>query len=260
MKSALLATAPTLRLADSDGDGERDADEGFGDADADGVPDYLDAIVQSHVLQSKEAVSDQYLIESEPGLQLRMGALAMATGVAQAGISQNDIVDHAEGVTADSGFFFDGGLFDFTVEALPSAGASISVVLPQLRQIPSGALYRKLGPAGWAAFYEDDNNRLASAAGERGYCPPPNDAAYGAGLSAGHWCVQLTIQDGGPNDADGLANYRVEDPGGVAQPRAVQSQEVPAAVSGGSGGGGSLGWWVLLALVLVTFGRRPRVD
>lgn len=252
----LLATAPTLRLADSDGDGVRDTDEGFGDADADGVPDYLDAVSQANVLQSQEAVSDQYLVESEPGLQLRLGELAMATGVAQAGISQNDVVDHAAGQSADSEYYFDGGLYDFNVEALPSAGASVSVVLPQLRQIPAGAVYRKLGPAGWAAFYEDDNNRLASAAGERGYCPPPNDAAYTSGLTAGHWCVQLTIQDGGPNDADGLANHRVEDPGGVAQPRVVQSQVAPAPVSGSSSGGGALGWLMLSGLVLLARGRR----
>ena len=31
-----------------------------------------------------------------------------------------------------------------------------------------------------------------------------------------YWCVQLTIEDGGPNDADGVANQEIVDPGGVA--------------------------------------------
>ena len=36
------------------------------------------------------------------------------------------------------------------------------------------------------------------------------------GLTEGHWCVQITIEDGGENDDDQLANNQIVDPGGVA--------------------------------------------
>ena len=83
-----------------------------------------------------------------------------------------------------------------------------------------------------------------SAAGEKGYCPPPGDVAYKAGLSQGNWCLQLTIEDGGPNDTDGLANNRVTDPGGVG--RILSSVNVSS-----SGGGG--GVWNPLVSVLSIF-------
>ena len=49
------------------------------------------------------------------------------------------------------------------------------------------------------------------------YDPEPNDARWVEGLTAGDWCVKLTIKDGGPNDVDGLANGMVVDPGGLAR-------------------------------------------
>src|SRR5690606_11810863 len=65
-------------------------------------------------------------------------------------------------------------------------------------------------------FVSNSNNQLMSSAGEPGYCPPPGDSSWQSGLTAGHRCVQLTIEDGGPNDADGLANGSIVDPGGIA--------------------------------------------
>jgi hypothetical protein len=78
-------------------------------------------------------------------------------------------------------------------------------------------MYRKLTPInGWVDFVVDVNNQFASSQGSLGFCPPPGDASWSIGLSEGHWCVQLTIEDGGPNDDDGLANGSIDDPGGVA--------------------------------------------
>ena len=55
-----------------------------------------------------------------------------------------------------------------------------------------------------------------SAAGDPGVCPAAGSASYADGLTAGHHCVQLVVEDGGANDADGLANGVIRDPGGVA--------------------------------------------
>jgi hypothetical protein len=78
-------------------------------------------------------------------------------------------------------------------------------------------LYRKFTRVnGWVDFVVDVNNQFASSQGNLGFCPPPGDASWSIGLNEGHWCVQLTIEDGGPNDDDGLANSSINDPGGVS--------------------------------------------
>ncbi|YCO04958.1 choice-of-anchor U domain-containing protein [Vibrio sp. VNB-15] len=41
-------------------------------------------------------------------------------------------------------------------------------------------------------------------------------ASWIDGLNEGHWCVQVTIKDGGPNDDDNIANGTIIDPSGVA--------------------------------------------
>jgi len=93
----------------------------------------------------------------------------------------------------------------------------VKIVLPQYLPIPTNAVYRKYTAAnGWIEFVVDANNRYASSPGDVGYCPPPNDISWTDGLTQGHWCVQLTLEDGGPNDDDGLANRTIVDPGGVA--------------------------------------------
>jgi hypothetical protein len=69
---------------------------------------------------------------------------------------------------------------------------------------------------GWQNFLEDGNNQVQSGSEIQGSCPQIDDSIYTAGLTAGNFCVQLTIADGGPNDADGVANGAVRDPGGIA--------------------------------------------
>lgn len=46
----------------------------------------------------------------------------------------------------------------------------------------------------------------------------PGSGAWVDGLTIGHGCLQLTLQDGGPNDADFAANGVIRDPGGLAVP------------------------------------------
>jgi len=87
---------------------------------------------------------------------------------------------------------------------------------------------------------EDGSNFIASATGETGICPPPGDASYTPGLTEGDWCVQLTLEDGGPNDADGQVNSSVDDPGGVG------SRGADELTSKSNGGSGAVSPWLLL--------------
>ena len=225
----VMTSVPALTTADSDGDGINDAAEGYGDDDNDGIPNYLDAIAVKNILQAQSGSSDQHLIETESGLSLALGQVAFQADPGQAVITSADIVSFS-GLPEDSLPNL-GGLFDFVVTGLSEAGESVRVVLPQLVAVSDDAGFRKLMPTGWQDFVSDNKNIISSAAGESAYCPPPGDAAYTPGLTAGHWCVQLLIEDGGPNDADLSDNKRIVDPGGLVQ---LQNVTVDVSSSGGA--------------------------
>ncbi|AXQ14205.1 hypothetical protein BS332_07780 [Shewanella algae] len=152
---------------------------------------------------------NSYLAEAQPGICSRKGLLSLQR--LENGIELEDgsmLPDDSEGKIV-------GGLFDFELEG-SEYGGSVSIVIPQVQAIPAQAQYRKYVASGWQEFVTDANNQVFSSAGEPGYCPPMGDASWQSGLTEGHWCVQLLIQDGGPNDGDGQANGTIVDPGGVA--------------------------------------------
>ncbi len=239
---------------DSDGDGLDDEAEGFGDVDDDGSPDYLDGRHRPNVLAERIGDGGDFLIETEPGLRLMLGSVAQLRGGAGAGLSAEDMT--AAGIGPDS-ITNVGGHVDFVVRDIPTAGASVAVVIPQRQPIPENPVYRKHDGI-WFTLVEDARNRLASAPGERGVCPPPGSGEYRPGLNAGDWCVELTIEDGGPNDTDGLANGMIRDPGGVGTlGRVSPPPPPPPSVGGGrSGGGGAFGLAGLLGLLGVATLRR----
>ncbi|WP_448563395.1 Ig-like domain-containing protein [Thalassotalea ganghwensis] len=233
LKIRIEESLPELSASnDSDNDGISDLDEGIGDKDDDGIPDYLDsANLARNIIQQNQVESNQFLIETEPGLVLTLGDVAFRANGSKAAVSSDDIVNYGndgQGVLTDEDQYeYNSGLFDFDVEELPVAGQSVSMVVAQFSPIPDNAVYRKLMPSGWQDFVIDDNNQVSSALGSEGFCPPPGDVAYKAGLTEGHWCVQLAIEDGGPNDADGEVNQAVDDPGGVAV--AISGNHLPIA-------------------------------
>lgn len=249
----VVAQAPVLDpLNDSDGDGIDDATEGLADSDNDGIADYLDNIAANNVLPETDNVTDAYLIETEPGVRAQRGRVALANDDGGARINETDLL-------ADDIYNNIGGLFDFEIHELPVAGQSIRVVLPQIAAIPADAAYRKFDDDQWFTFVEDANNAVHSAPGEAGFCPPPGDASWEPGLLEGYFCVQLTIEDGGANDADGLANRSVEDPGGVGEPVAVNPPVSSWTIHGKTkGGGGALGLPAGLALLLLVLLRHRR--
>ncbi|CAD6364326.1 hypothetical protein SHEWT2_03043 [Shewanella hafniensis] len=203
-------TLPVLTGADTDGDLIPDDQEGFGDADRDGIPDYLDAISDCNVIPESELQPVYFLAEGQAGVCLRLGNTALIEGLSGVQLQPNQVATDSIAVNV-------GGIFDFIATGLPQQGQSYSLVLPQRSPIPANAVYRKYqAQHGWKDFVIDARNSIASSEGERGFCPPPGDSRWTPGLTEGHWCVQLTIEDGGPNDDDGVANRTIVDPGGVA--------------------------------------------
>jgi len=216
----VVATQPVLTAGiDSDGDKMDDVDEGLRDSNDNGVDDYLDPVFVSHQVVAR--TGSNALLQTNAGYTLSLGRVALASGD-DAVVSMMVIAEFGdEGGLAGNGmddrFTYPSGLFDFEISGLPQPGHIVQVVIPQNAALPANAVYRKYAAStGWSVFETDAFNSIASAAGVSGVCPAPGSADYLPGLTAGDYCVQLTIQDGGPNDADGQANRVVRDPGGAA--------------------------------------------
>ncbi|MCT8980629.1 Ig-like domain-containing protein [Shewanella algae] len=209
LKLLLLAQLPALGETDANNNRLPDSAEGYGDPDGNGIPAYLQGDHPCNVIPEQLSRPNSYLAEAQPGICSRKGLLSLQR--LDNGIELEDgsmLPDDSEGKIV-------GGLFDFELEG-SDYGGSVSIVIPQVQAIPAQAQYRKYVASGWQEFVTDANNQIFSSAGEPGYCPPMGDASWQSGLTEGHWCVQLLIQDGGPNDGDGQANGTIVDPGGVA--------------------------------------------
>ncbi|MCM2526949.1 Ig-like domain-containing protein [Shewanella algae] len=209
LKLLLLAQLPALGETDANNNRLPDSAEGYGDPDGNGIPAYLQGDHPCNVIPEQLSRPNSYLAEAQPGICSRKGLLSLQR--LDNGIELEDgsmLPDDSEGKIV-------GGLFDFELEG-SEYGGSVSIVIPQVQAIPAQAQYRKYVTSGWQEFVTDANNQIFSSAGEPGYCPPMGDASWQSGLTEGHWCVQLLIQDGGPNDGDGQANGTIVDPGGVA--------------------------------------------
>ncbi|MCK4875578.1 MAG: hypothetical protein KAS26_07005 [Sulfurimonas sp.] len=242
---------PTLTAVDTDGDGINDNVEGYGDLDEDGVPDYLDNNALNNVIGTGTTV-----ITTEEGLEISIGTTAFTVGSDDGVITTDEL--NASGDSGVGGLFDEstsvGGLYDFDILGLESIGHSVKVtfLLQDSATIPAGATYKKYdsNTSTWSDFVIDANNAVHSAASTADVCPAPGSDTYSVGLTTGHDCVQLTIQDGGPNDADGLANAEVKDPGGVFGGFIIGG----GLVVGGGGGGGSFSLYSLLVLGLFSMG------
>lgn len=268
----VLGGIPTLSANDSDSDNIADSVEGFGDDDNDGIPNFLDSSqVELHELQQREALNIDFVIRTRPGLALSLGDTAAATGRYSALVSVPDVGlygggEGRPGPNSTDNFSGSGGFFDFVVKGLTVNSRiaptvqSVPIVIPQALPIPARAVYRQYTPeTGWRNFIVTDRNQIASAPDRNGSCPLPGDAAYVLGLTEGHTCVQLRIEDNGPNDADiSSVNFEIRNLGGIGL--SPQAEDNPGArgpcgglfCSGGSSGGGAVGW--PMALLLACYG------
>ncbi|TAP30835.1 tandem-95 repeat protein, partial [Alteromonas sp. KUL42] len=201
---------PQLTNIDTDNDGIPDDEEGYGDSDGDGIPDYLDAANECNIQPVDAENVASFLVEGDSGACFKLGDIAMGSG--------NTIALDDSNLPPDNETTNVSTVIDFAVSGLNEAGQSYRVVIPQRNIIPDGAIYRKYDSQ-LEAWKDFDASGMAdaihSAKGEQGICPPPGDGSYVEGLTAGHWCLQLTISDGGPNDDDGAANGMIVDPSGL---------------------------------------------
>lgn len=241
---------------DTDRDGFVDGLEGTGDADDNGIPDYLDNMPSSNILPQQASSTNAYLIECDPGVRCGLGLFARSGTSGGVQLLDSEI-GTLKDLVIDPAFEPVGGVFDFAIRDLPTPGQSVRVVIPQRAAVPANAVYRKYQRGRWVNFAVDANNAVHTAAGNRGYCPPPGAAEWTPGLNVGHLCVQLTIQDGGPNDDDGAVNGGVVDPGAVSVAKVVVPPVEPPEVEVKAKRGGSMSeLWLLMLAGLLVFNRK----
>ena len=233
----LLPSAPTLGSS-TDSDGEFDADEGFGDADNDGIPDYLDNIDETYLAP---AGPDQgQIMQAAMGNTISLGDCAFALGADGVWVSESQLGEAP--CHSDEGSAYPAGLFDFQVSGDQDA-ETYNLVLPLSLGIPENAVVRTfLGDSiGWQDFSFDAFNAISSTLAVDGACPAPGSVLYSDGLSLEANCLQLSIEDGGPNDMDGLVDGTVTNFSGIAIEAAVTPEPAPAppptVVQRSSGGG-----------------------
>jgi hypothetical protein len=174
-------------------------------------------------------------------------------------IEPDDLKDETGSPAAnreDSEFTHLGYLVDFEVSGLDLPGQSIPLVipLPSGQTVPARAVWRKYHGAeiGWRDFVVDAANQIYSSSRTAlGSCPWPGAKVWSEGLSEGHECVRLIIQDGGPNDLDGMTDGVIRDPGTLAVPA---SEKVVIRSKGGS----VSVWWLALLSLLPLSGAWQR--
>ena len=173
------------------------------------------------------------------GVQYRLvmnGTVAFLDGSFQTSSGTFDVEERSQAGDSnitpdpDSEIQCAGGCFDYTITGV--SGPTVSVVLPLNSGVPASTLgeveLRVFRDGAWGNFDTSGNNSVMSAAFTKGgpfgtTCPPPGDAAYG-NLTEGHQCLQVTIEDNGPNDKASAVGT-ISDPSGLGIPTIVQGPD-----------------------------------
>ncbi|MCW8106975.1 PKD domain-containing protein [Alteromonas ponticola] len=225
---------PTLGHGDSDNDGISDFEEGVFDDDRDGIPNYLDS---NNVPNRLPMASGERDIVTESGLTFSLGNVVIrnfGSNAANATIGIESLFSEAVSSIPNYTATDENAALqpiNFKVSGLVTNGDTVNVVIPLNKPIAAGMGVRKFSRAdGWYNFVEDEHNALYSSnLDSDGNCPSIGSTMYASGLQEGAECLLLSIEDGGPNDTDGVQNGEVEDPVYVA---AIASSSPTAKLDG----------------------------
>ena len=197
------------------------------DSDGDRIPDSDDTISELWLLPSGVSTA---LIQTVPGQRLVLGETVFADARYRALLLPGDL-DTLRGDDAMSlketsgiGYLYPAGLFDLEIHSIASDGVA-HLVIPVDGGIPDGAHVRRRDTATgqWQDVELTESDRVLSFGNSTEACPEPLHSRYVPGLTNGAHCLQLTIADGGINDADGSINGVVSLAVGIA----VESLALP---------------------------------
>ena len=248
----------------------------------------IDSIELSWELSSSSSnmVAYPLLISTDPGLRLNIGPTAFAAGKAYARLGTNTAEELRGATLPDNMVSSDAQVIDIEITNLNGAGDSAQIILPQATPIPAaqaGAanpqFYVFKNTKSWGIFEAEGNNEIKIKKEKlaNNYCPGVDGiGSYTTSTDiniTGHNCLLINIEDGGPNDYDGIANGTIRLMGAVfitsasvADDQASDiilagdtssTQEGQHKLDLGTGdGGGSLTFISLLALFVSLLSRR----
>lgn len=161
------------------------------------------------------------LLATEAGLKLSVGPTAFANGRNNGRIDTAAAALHFGSSLESTLVSADGQVVDVEISGLGTTGQSVYLVIPQAAPLPPGSpLFKVMGAnRNWINFVNeggaaDSKNTLlyTGSKSSDNYCDPPGNGSYiavasgSSALNNGISCIELLVQDGGPNDYDGQAN------------------------------------------------------
>ena len=167
---------------------------------------------------------NNHVVTTNQGIHVAAGRFATSNRVQGIQVTEDKVTDSSNtgsaiALAADTTHDYASGLYDIELNALPSNGQTVNLVIPVDGGIPSEGVVRRYGSDGaWAEFTASDQEVAQSAVGTAQTCPEVKSSSYQDGISEGHFCMSISIVDGGMNDADGEANGSIWFVGGVATP------------------------------------------
>lgn len=162
----------------------------------------------------------------EPVLQVGGdGVIGISSGLIATGLGKNIFLYPVDldtaGVATDSNVTQQciGGCYDFDVDISGNPGGTAQVVIALTNLVPNTVdpFFRTYNTTtfNWVSFNTlNTNNQLSSYYAADGICPLPGNAVYTTGIGVGHNCLQITVQDNGPNDRN-FANGTISVLGGI---------------------------------------------
>ncbi len=160
-------------------------------------------------------VSNIKFLNSETCTKLQAGLVAQNLNQNAAIVSQTDIANYYATLGMDTSVINDAQNSTtpyYNIEILNTNSGNSSLVTIDLDSALQGSstVSRLVMPQTWTDFISNARNTVSSANSQNGSCPLPGDSAYTLGLTSGNSCLQLRVEDGGPNDADGIQNKHIQ--------------------------------------------------
>jgi len=215
----VIEIAPTLAASnDSDNDGIDDLSEGYTDDDQDGIPNYLDAMEETNLLPIKSDAIGSWLVATENGLHISMGNTAFKLNKSTPLISLNEAGYVASAADLESNLEVEKAAYvDFIIQNIPMHGSTVKTVIPLSEPIAQNETFKLYSNEnGLVKFIRNENNNIMSATGNAGVCPSPGNENYTADLTEGDYCLQISVKDGGINDADQREDGIIQILGGIS--------------------------------------------
>jgi hypothetical protein len=177
-------------------------------------------------------VSNSEFLNGETCTKLQAGKVSQYLNRNAAIVSQSDIINYYATLGMDTSVVVDAQnstVSYYSIDVLNTKFGDSSLITIPLTSVlqTSSKLVRLLMPQGWSDFIVNSTNTIASSRSVNGKCPLAGDNVYISGLNINDSCLQIRIEDGGPNDMDGIQNKHVQLIAGITSISDTDGDGVP---------------------------------